>query len=329
MGLTNFPNGVSSYGLPVIPGGVPFGPTSKTYFVAPGTGSDGASGKEPRRAFATLSKALSVASADNNDVVYLIAEDNSASGTTDYQSETLDWNKDGVHLIGVNPGSFMGQRSRVAQLSTVKTIDTLFKVSASNCLISGIHVFQGVASSTATTPIALEATGERNLFMNCHFGGMGDDSMDVAAGKSLYLNGAAETLFKNCVVGIDTVSRGTATSEMLARSAATRIKFEDCLFPTFAAAAGFTFLDCAAAGALDRFLIFKNCLFHNAVESTATEMTEAFDTHVSQGGTIVIENCGLVGVGAAAFDASTDGVVYNVTPAAGANGDGGLAEPVD
>jgi hypothetical protein len=321
-------------GVPVNPG-IPFGIASRPIFVAPhrsgseNGASDGNDGKTPKRSVKTLSKALSLAREDKNDVVFQIASGNSAAETTDDLSTALDWNKDGVHLIGINAGSFMGQRSRIAQLSTVLTIDSLFTVSASNCFISNIHIFQGVGSSTATTPIALEVTGERNRFHNCHIAGIGDDSMDVAAAKTLYLNGAAETIFDKCVIGLDTVTRGTATSEMLCANAVTRVKFVDCLFPTFAAASGFTFLDTSAAGALDRFLWFKNCLFHNAVESTATEMTEAFDTGASQGGTIVIDNCGLVGVGAAAWDASTDGVVYNITPDPGADGDGGHAEPVD
>lgn len=327
MGFTNFPGGITSLGIPVIPGGIPFGPTSRAIFVAPGTGSDGNDGKTPKKALATLSKALSLATADKNDVVFLIAEDNSASGTTDYQSTALDWNKDGVHLIGINTGGNIGQRSRIAQLSTATGVSGLFTLSASNCLIANVHIFQGVDDATSAN--AMTVTGERNYIYNCHIAGIGHATMDVAANRTLYLNGAAETTFKNCTIGLDTISRGTATSEIEFTGQVTRVVFEDCLFPTFAGAAGFTFLDFDAAGTLDRFVLFKNPVFINAVQSTATAMTELTDANASAGGMVVMQNPCIVGVTSGQLDAGSTGTVYNNAPAADTNGDGGFAQPVD
>lgn len=310
-------------------GGSPVGFSGFTRVIhcKPGTGSDGADGLTPGTAVATVAKAHTLIAADKNEAVFMYAEDNSASGTTDYQSATLTWSKDGTSLVGINSGGFIGQRSRIAQLSTATGLVQLVNITASNCSWHNIHVFQGVAD--ATSLIAVQVTGERNLFQNCHFAGIGNATQDVSGARSLKLTGAAETLFKDCVIGLDTISRATVPSEMEVASQVTRVKFEDCTFPTMSGAAGFTWLKADAASTLDRWLLFKNCMFINAVESTATEMTEAFDTHASMGGAIVIQNCGIVGVGAAVWDASTDGVVYNITPDAGANGDGGHAEPVD
>ncbi len=310
-------------------GGSPVGFSGYTKVIhcKPGTGSDGNNGLTPITAVKTLTKAHNLLTADRNEAVFMYAEDNSASGTTDSQSATLTWSKDGTHLIGINSDTFMGMRSRIAQLSTATGVSPLVDITASNCSWHNIHVLQGVAD--ATSLIAVQITGERNLFSNCHFAGMGNDLQDATGGRSLKLNGAAETLFKNCVIGLDTISRGTTEAEMEFVSAVTRVKFEDCTFPTMAAAAGFTWIKADTSGAIDRFVIFKDCLFVNAVNSTATEMTEAFDTHASLGGSIVLQNSGVVGVGAAVWDASTDGVVFNITPDAGANGDGGHAEAVD
>lgn len=310
-------------------GGSPVGISNFTKVIhcKPGTGSDGADGLTPLTAVATVAKAHTLLTADKNEAVFLYAEDNSASGTTDYQSATLTWSKDGTHLVGLNSLGFMGQRSRIAQLSTATGVTPLVDITASNCSWHNIHVFHGVAD--AASLIAVQMTGERNLIQNCHFAGMGNDSQDASGGRSLKLNAAAETLFKNCVIGLDTITRGTSEAEMEFVSAVTRVKFEDCTFPTNAAAAGFTYIKADTAGAIDRFVIFKDCLFVNAVNSGATEMTEAFDTHASLGGSIIIQNSGIVGVGAAVWDASTDGVVYNTAPDAGANGDGGHAEAVN
>ena len=310
-------------------GGAPVGISNFTRVIhcKPGTGNDGNDGLTPVTAVKTLVEAHRLLKADKNEAVFMYAEDNSASGTTDYQSATLTWSKDGTHLVGLNSLGFMGQRSRIAQLSTATAVTILVNITASNCSWHNIHVFQGV--NDADSLIAVQITGERNLFQNCHFAGIGNNTQDVSGARSLKLNAAAEILFKHCTIGLDTISRDTVPSEMEFVSAVTRVVFEDCLFPTMSGAAGFTWLKADTSGAIDRFVIFKDCLFINAVNSTATEMTEAFDTHVSLGGSIIIQNSGIVGVGAAVWDASTDGVVYVTSPDAGANGDGGHAEAVD
>ncbi len=275
--------------------------TGRAIFVRPHTGNDGNTGLTPDNAIATLVQAKALATANHGDVVYLIAESNTAANTTDYQSVTLDWSKDGVHLIGINDASIIGQRSRIAQLSTVKNIATLFKVSANNCLIANIEVFQGVTSSTATLPVAVEVTGQRNKFVNCQFSGNGDlgGSMDVAGARSLLLTGAAENLFQRCYIGLDTVTRATQAAEVEAKTSATRNFFEDCYFSTMAGAAGFLFLKAnATSAAIDRFLLFKNCIFMNAVNSTATTMTVAVAVHASLGGTVLIFGSGVCGASA-------------------------------
>lgn len=63
MTLTNFPNGISNLGVPVLPGGL--NPYAKHYFVDANLGSDSNQGKEPAFAFLTMSKAFTkIASGD-------------------------------------------------------------------------------------------------------------------------------------------------------------------------------------------------------------------------------------------------------------------------
>jgi hypothetical protein len=143
--MTTFSDGVSQFG------GVPVdvGFTGKAFFVKPSTGSDSNSGKTPARAFKTLARALQYCTANKNDVVYFISEGNASADCTDYQSTALDWNKDGVHLIGINSGNGIQNRSRIAQLSTATNVDDLFTVSADNCYIANISVYHGVADATS------------------------------------------------------------------------------------------------------------------------------------------------------------------------------------
>jgi hypothetical protein len=275
--MTTVSDGLYQYGG--VPVGGMFTP-GRAIFVRPGTGSDGDNGKSPNKAVKTLSKALSLATANVGDVVYLIAESNTASSTTDYQTATLDWNKDGVHLIGIGAGPIIGQRSRIGQDSSTLTIDSLFKISANNCLIKNIEIFQGVSGSTAITPVALEVTGQRNVFDNLQISGMGDgtaaNDMDVAAGRSLKLTAASENIFKNCYIGLDTVIKATAEAECELSGACTRNIFDRCIFNTYTSNANMLMWKIDAT--MDRFTIFRDCAFINVLNITsATEMTAAFD----------------------------------------------------
>lgn len=292
MTLTAFPNGASSFGIPMV-GGVPFGPNSKPLFVAPDTGSDGNRGLHPGKALDTLLKAQSLATANRNDVVFLLSEGNAAADCTDYQSAALDWAKDGVHLVGVNSGNMVAQRSRIAQLSTATNVDNLFTVSANNCLIANIHVFHGV--DDATSKVAVLVSGSRNHFKNCHFAGIGHATMDTAANASLSITGS-ENLFEDCVIGLDTISRATATYEMIMSGGVARNVFKRCLITSMAGAAGFSFLSVGAT-AIDRYTLFEDCVFINAIQSTATTMTEALavTAGTSPNGMIILKNCTLIG----------------------------------
>lgn len=242
-------------------GGVPVNGnlfTGTHFWVKPISGQDSSDGLSPATAKKTLAGALLRATADKNDCVHLIAESNTAGSTTDYQAAALDWNKDGVHLIGHNCGAMIGQRSRIAQLSTVKTIEDLVTISADNCLIANIEIYQGVSTSTATSPRALVVSGQRNRIVNCQISGNGDTggSMDTAGARSLAVTGG-ENIFQHCYIGLDTVIRATQTSEVfIGAAAAARTIFEDCLINSYTSLSTFKAIQ---ATSYDRFVMLKNC----------------------------------------------------------------------
>lgn len=283
MSITNFPNGVSSFGalLPAVLGA----PTQGDYwFVKPGTGSDGNSGKSPSHAFKTLAKALSAATANQNDVVFLISESNTASATTDYQSSTLDWNKDLVHLIGVGAPSPYSNRARIAQLSTATGLTSLVTVSADGCVFSNVSIFHGVAD--ATSLVALKVTGTRNVFTNMHIAGIGNATQLADGACSLLLDGCSENKFVNCTIGLDTIGRdGTAgTAEIILDGGASKNHFVDCLVQGFITNAGYEHVlveDSTGAGGIT---LFKNCLFHSWSANAATPQDQIFSIPSPGGG---------------------------------------------
>lgn len=228
------------------------------FYVRPHGGSDGQDGRSPQTAFKTLTIALSSCVANQNDIVYLMAESNTAANTTDYQAVTLDWNKDGVHLIGVNGGSMIGQRSRISNLSSAVALAPMFKVSANNCYISNIEFFQGTPGS-GTTSICVQVTGQRNVFSNCQISGNGDLTgvTDVSGTRSLKVSGQ-ENLFRHCYIGLDTVLRATQTTEVEILTGARNI-FENCQFETYTSLSTFKMISVATD--TDRFVKFKDCEF--------------------------------------------------------------------
>jgi hypothetical protein len=277
-------------------GGVPVGSfltQGNVWHVKPYSGSDGNDGKSPQYAFKTLSKALAMATANQNDYVLLYSESNTAANTFDFLSASLDWNKDAVHLIGVTAAPLIGSRAGLRNATTAATIEDLFTVSADNCLIANIAIFHGDVTSTATSPRAMVVSGTRNRIENCQISGNGDTggSMDTAGARSLAVTGAENT-FSHCYIGLDTVIRGTQAAEVTIGNIA-RTVFEDCYFNTYTSLSTFKMVTYSAP---DRFVLFKGGLI-NAVQNitSAVAPTGALAAATSVNGQIILANCPVFG----------------------------------
>ena len=66
--LTNFPNGVSSFGVPMLPTAIANSPYANTWFVDSAVGSNGYSGNTPQEPFSTMARAFQ--SLHSGDVIY-------------------------------------------------------------------------------------------------------------------------------------------------------------------------------------------------------------------------------------------------------------------
>lgn len=321
--LTNFSieNYANSYEVPI------FGSSQgKKIFVRPSTGNDANDGLSPDKdsAVKTLTRALAIATADQNDVVYLIAESNTAANTTDYQSATLTWSKDLVHLVGVGaPGKF-SQRARIAQLSTATAVSPLVNVTADGCYFGNLSIFHGV--DDATSKVCLQVTGARNYFEGMHIAGVGHATMSVDNATSLKLDGASECTFKNCVIGLDTIARDADTEgEIWFDGGASRIWFEDCLIDTYLSADNQSVTVEDGTG-IDRGIYFKNCLFMAKSTNKATAQTTVFTipAGISQGAIVLQNTYAFSDGGAVDWDASNRGIIWNNSVAAAAAAAGGI-----
>ncbi len=262
------------------------------YWVEAGTGQDGNDGSSPATALKTLNAALGRCVEGHNDVVLLCGQSNTAGLTTDYQNETLAWNKDLTHLIGINSGPLLSQRSRIAFTAAYNTASNLATVSADGCLISNVQFFEGVAGTAPTG--CVKVTGTRNVFNGVHFAGIGNDANDIAGAYSLFLDGAAENVFNGCGIGLRSIARGTAAnSEILIDSDATDNTFNDCfIFAMIEHATNHPLVKLVDATSIQGFLNFNNAQFVNMSVNYATAQAGNFKlTQALTAGFILLNNC--------------------------------------
>lgn len=102
MGLTKFPHGVSSFGIPQIGAGAfPYTTTGSVFFVHSGTGSDSPGrGANPDEPFASIDYAVGRCTANKGDVIYVMpghTETVTAAGG-------LDLDVAGISVIGLGNG---------------------------------------------------------------------------------------------------------------------------------------------------------------------------------------------------------------------------------
>lgn len=283
--------------LPIIYAAGLYGTQGNIFHVKPYSGSDGNDGRSPDKALKTLNGTTGVLSkmtAGQNDIAIVYSESNTASLTTDYQSATLDWNKDMCHIIGIGAPSPMSQRSRVAFISTYVTASNLFTLSADACLIANMAFFAGVADTNPTG--CFQMTGDRNVIKNCHIAGIGADENDIAGAYSLYLNGTQEFLFEDCVIGLETISAGSAAnSEILMANTVKNGVFRTCkILRRIEHATNHPLVKIAAATSLEGLIVFeKNCGFisHSANNAYSNASVFKFVAQPTQGKILIDPTC--------------------------------------
>jgi len=327
--LTGFGrSGITSFGVPVFPGNIPFGVDSRVYFVAPyrttsNGASDGNDGLSPRRALKTVfgtNGAFSKCRDNKNDVIVMIASGESAAETTEDITETAEWNKDLVHLVGMSRNKY-GQRCRFNNTGTA--ITPMIDITGSGCVFANFQAFCGGDSGNL---VNVEVSGNHNYFENIHFAGMGDaTAADTAGATSLKVNGGSENVWKDCIIGLDTVERDAdSKGELWFDGGASRMWFEDCLFTTYLSADNQT-VTVEDGTAIDRTIVFKNCLFFAKSTNKGTAQTTVFSIPaISQGAILLMDSYAASDGGAVDWDSGDRGIIWNNAVASAASAAGGI-----
>jgi len=221
MGYTNFPNGITSFGVPVA-----FGPSfgmamnSQVYFVDKLNGSDGNNGKNPDMGFATIERALVVAGA--YDVIYVADPGTTSSDPNTYSGAAANYivpvASKGLAIIGIAHSAVMGNgRPMAPSIYAYQAATPIFTVNAAqvsieNFRIAGVWDAGGVETGGIYAPDFSEgvAEGFGLSVHNCYFedvNSIGDLGAIAITGQ---WNGTiTNCTFMNCEIGISIVSSGS------------------------------------------------------------------------------------------------------------------------
>lgn len=314
MGFTNFPNGITSMGMPILGNGIP-ATEGNVYFVDYGAGSDGVSAKSNAitRAWKTIDKAYDTVTTNKNDVICLVGN------STHVLTEMLDVSKNRVHFIGLDAGSrYYGQGAKVSLGVTTAATDigavkntgvrntfTNIKFMSSNTKDESLYCF-------------VEG-GEYTMFNGCEF--YKDTDLDETGAAELVMNGDSPQLY-NCTIGSSAnaisgtiirpnilMTKATAGTGKVARD----VYMENCILWRRSSHVNNRFVYGANATDLERFMIMKNCLFANAKNASAVPAQNvAFGSSLTVG-EVLLWDC--VSLNAATAMSTTTGVfVQGYTP---------------
>ena len=156
MGYTDFPNGVTSFGLPIIPAITPNITTGNIFFVNSATGSNTADqGKSPSTPFDTIDYAIGRCTASNGDVIYVMP------GHTEAIAAAAGIAADvaGISIIGLGNGSLR------PTITLGGATTASFTVSAANVTIDNL-LFTSSLDNVATT---FTVSAKDCTIKNCEF----------------------------------------------------------------------------------------------------------------------------------------------------------------
>jgi hypothetical protein len=146
MPLTNYPNGVASFGLPLIGSG-PVLTTGQVFFVNSTTvgASDGNIGDNPDRPLATIQRAVNLCVANRNDHIVV----GPGHVETVIAAGGLNLNKAGITLLGI------GNKRARPIINFTTAVGASMTVTAANIFMSGFQFRGGIDALTG--PIGVQA----------------------------------------------------------------------------------------------------------------------------------------------------------------------------
>jgi hypothetical protein len=285
------------------------------YYCDPTNGTSSGDGLTPQSANTNLETLYALLRTGYNDGIVFIG------GATAYQPSTAGgilWSKNLTHLVGATNGlPGMGQRARIVN-AAANDLSILITFSGSGCLVANMQFFDG--KDSAADGACVLNSGNRNHFVNCFIAGMGDATASGPATRagsySLKVSGL-ENCFTDCTIGLDTIERTGANTELWVTGG--RNRFIHCDIRCHSTTAGKFLVTIDNAAGDIRDTIFDNCFFFCYSSNWAAGINNAFD--MPSGGSthwvILQGDCTLLGTSVGWADTVTRLYTAGAAPNAG------------
>lgn len=282
-----------------------------TFYLDPGSGSDGNYGNRIDRAVKTLPVAISRCETGKHDRIVLVE----SSSFLDLAADP-SWSLKHSSLVGTSSG-MQGQRNKIEQGSDygVTTAYPMITVSGEGNLFANIYSVHGY-STTEVTLVGWNITGNYQVFKRCHLHGPYNTTLGANSGYiGVKVSGTGFQLFEECTFGNLSIARTGANANVVCASG-TNVLFRDCIFYMFATGTTPYFVSILNTSGIGQW-VFENCKFINCGTST---LTHAFQ--VSSGGkAIVIDSqCMFIGVAPGGVATTVGGVYVPCAVGLGATG---------
>ena len=319
MHLTNFPNGMTSFGVPIQGNsGFPYTSGGDHFYTDSVNGSDSADGKTWATAKASIwgtYGGYSLLTADKHDVLHVIG------GATAYiETGICTWAKDYTHCVAETNPIMSGGRARITNTGVAATTGE-WVFSCTGCHFSGLH-FQWGDSGVNTSVIGVSITDDRNSFVNCNF--EGPINATVGGGvaiRTVSLDSVQDNWFYGCKFGQRTVLSTSAAGALVEFKGTncTDNGFVNCIFTMYnsnTAAAALSFVSAAMPDS--GVTTLAHCAFQNHHTASTADVIRAAGVH----GLVHMHYCTLVGNGTSIWSTSNDANIY--TTGATGNTAGGV-----
>jgi len=278
---------LTTLGMPI--GGTVFG---NVYFVDYRNGLDTNNGETRDTAFKTLSAAVSAATTNNNDVIFVDGD------STVVETAMIEITKNRLHIVGCNgPAGHMGNGAKVSLTATAgaTNIATMQNTGVRNTFSN----IKWMNSSTVAEGIYCVAEGgEFSRYFNCEF--YKDTDLDVTGAAEL-LNNGDTAMFYNCTFGstANIIADNKIRPNMLLTATLSGKKCRDgyaenCLFLSKAGGTEHVAVYGANATDVERMLMFKDCTFLNNPLSAATPAHAVGFGAAQTQGAVFLKNCSSV-----------------------------------
>ena len=278
MGIVNYPNGLASFGVPIMGGGGIPATFGDVFFVDYDHGNDGNNGKSAKKAFKTIQKAIDNATTNHNDVICLSAY------SVHPQTAMLTVSKNRLHFVGLDGGRRrVDPRTRIELTgSTTATNVAALKVTGMGCSFTNLKIMN--AHTVSESLYGVVAAGEDTVWQNCTIQMNAKQSTATCADLLLQ---STNDRFIDCSIGNAALVMSAARTNVLCDislvnlTAASNCRFDNCEFVHWGSSAAVTKINVAANGDVYDNVTFKECEFRAKIAEGTIASTVVANTPAS------------------------------------------------